>query len=120
MLGNTSKYEVTSATQEYGNLLGPGEEFQNAYKLSPDALLFTNYRLILVDKQGITGKKIEYMTIPYKSVVRFSVESASHFDLDAVLMIWTSGLTNPIQRHFSNSDYIYEVQALLASYVGQA
>jgi len=52
--------------------------------------IFTNKRLILVDKQGITGKKIEYFSVVYKSISRFSIETAGNFDLDAELKIWIS------------------------------
>ncbi|MBW0101624.1 PH domain-containing protein [Pseudonocardia sp. KRD-291] len=31
-----------------------------AYQLIRDAFLFTDRRLILVDRQGITGRKVEY------------------------------------------------------------
>jgi hypothetical protein len=119
LLGNASKYDLSTANEEYGTILGSEEQIQHAYKLIRDAILFTNHRLILVDKQGLTGKKIEYLSIPYKSVVRFSVESAGHFDLEAELKIWTSGMTTPLQKQFSSSVNIYEVQALLAEYVGR-
>ena len=45
--------------------------------------------MIIVDKQGVTGKKVEYKSIPYKSISRFSVETSGHFDLDAELKIWS-------------------------------
>jgi hypothetical protein len=119
MLGNASKVDAADANKEYALILGAGEQIEHAYKLIRDALIFTNRRLILIDKQGITGKKIEYLSIPYKSVVRFSVETAGHFDLEAELKIWTSGMTTPIQQQFSKAVSIYEVQGLLAEYVGR-
>ena len=119
LLGNASTVDAADASKEYAQLLGTGEQLEHAYKLIRDAVLFTNRRLILVDKQGLTGKKIEYVSIPYKSVVRFSVETAGHFDLDAELKIWTSGMTTPIQKQFGKAVSIYEVQALLAEYVGR-
>ena len=54
-------------------------------------------------------------SIPYKSLVRFAEESAGHFDLEAELKLWTSGMSAP----FSKAVVIYEVQALLAEYVGR-
>lgn len=32
-----------------------------------DMFIFTNKRLVLVDKQGLTGKKVEYHSVPYRS-----------------------------------------------------
>lgn len=116
MFDNASKVDVASVSAEYARLLGQGEEIQHAYKLVRDMFLFTNRRLILVDKQGITGKKVEYLSIPYKSIARFAVETAGTFDLDADLKLWTSG-GHEISKEFSKSVDIYEVQALLAHYV---
>lgn len=79
--------------------------------------LFTNRRLLLIDKQGITGKKTEYHSIPYRSVTHFSVETAGTFDLDAELKIWLSGNPHPIARQFNRQVDIYELQAILAHYV---
>jgi hypothetical protein len=119
LLGNASKVDAGKANADYARILGNGEQIEHAYRLVRDAILFTNRRLILIDKQGVTGKKVEYLSIPYKSVVRFSVESAGHFDLEAELKLWTSGMSTPIQKTFSKAVSIYEVQALLAEYVGR-
>ncbi|MEQ8199737.1 MAG: PH domain-containing protein, partial [Clostridiaceae bacterium] len=82
-----------------------------------DMFIFTNKRLILVDKQGVIANKIEYHSIPYKSVTNFSIETAGNFDLDAELKIWISGNPQPIQKQFNRSLNIYELQSVLASYV---
>lgn len=117
LTGNASKVEVEQLFEEYGPLLGNGEEMQHAYKLARDVFIFTNRRLILVDKQGITGKKVEYLSIPYRSILRFAVETAGRFDLDAELKIWTSGAEGVIQKQFNKAVNIYEVQSLLTEYV---
>lgn len=62
-------------------------------------------------------KKVEYLSIPYKSIVRFSVETAGTFDLDAELKIWLSGQDLPIEKTFNKSTNIYDVQRTLAEYV---
>jgi hypothetical protein len=78
--------------------------------------VFTNKRLILVDKQGFTGSKLEYHSLPYKNITHFSVENAGHFDLDAELKIWISGNPMPIQKQFNKNLNIYQVQSFLAGY----
>jgi Bacterial PH domain len=35
----------------------------------------------------MTGKKVEYQSVPYRSITRFSIETAGTFDLDAELKI---------------------------------
>lgn len=44
----------------------------------------------------MTGKKVEYHSLPYRSITHFAVETAGTFDLDAELKIWLSGLLIPI------------------------
>ena len=114
LLGNASGISVEEATKEYGHVLAKGEEIEVAYKLVRDMFIFTGKRLILVDIQGLTGKKIEIQSIPYKSIVRFAVETAGHLDLDAELKIWLSGMAQPIEKRFNKNVNIYEVQATLA------
>jgi len=114
LLGNASSISVEEATKEYGYVLAKGEGIEVAYRLVRDMFIFTPKRLILVDVQGITGKKVEIQSIPYRSIVRFSVETAGHLDLDAELKIWLSGAALPIEKKFNKNVNIYEVQAILA------
>lgn len=117
LLGNASEIKVSDIENEFGKLLAPGEQIEKAYRLIRDLFVFTNKRLILVDKQGVTGKKIEYHSIPYKSITHFSIETAGNFDLDAELKIWLSGSQIPIEKQFNKSLNIYELQSVLAEYV---
>lgn len=117
MLGNASKIDNSQIQQEFGQILAPGEKVEHAYQLIRDYLVFTDKRFVLVDKQGVTGSKVEYHSIPYKSITHFTIETAGTFDLDAELKIWISGTATPIQKTFNKRLSIYEVQAVLASYV---
>jgi len=117
LLGNASEISVSEIQKEYANILAENENIERAYKLIRDMFIFTNKRLILIDKQGITGKKSEYHSIPYKSITHFSIETSGHFDLDAELKIWVSGNPMPIQKQFNKSLNIYALQAVLATYV---
>jgi hypothetical protein len=72
----------------------------------------------LVDKQGITGTKVEYLSIAYKSISRFSVCTAGHLDLDAELNIWVSGEAQPsVNKTFNKKVNVYDVQRILAQHV---
>lgn len=55
-------------------ILVEGEEAQVAYKTIRDVAIVTNKRIIIADKQGITGKKVEIYTIPFKSIIMYSSE----------------------------------------------
>jgi hypothetical protein len=99
-------------------VLAADEHIERAYQLIQDLFIFTNKRLLLVDKQGLTGNKVEYHSLPYKNITHFSVETAGHFDLDTELKIlWISGSPIPIQKQFNKKLNIYEVQSVLAGYV---
>ncbi len=117
LLGNAGAIDKKDLQDKYGKLLIDSEEIQAGFKIIRDTFIFTNKRLILVDVQGITGSKIEYFSVLYKSISRFSVETAGSFDLDAELKIWISGEQTPsISKRFNKKVDIYEVQKLLAEY----
>lgn len=117
LMGNASKIDIEKIEDEFQPILSDIERVEKAYKLVRDLFVFTNKRLILVDKQGMTGKKIEYHSIPYKSITHFSIESSGHFDLDAELKIWISGTSMPIDKQFKNDKSIYDIQKTLANYI---
>ncbi|CEG29776.1 PH domain-containing protein [Bacillus sp. B-jedd] len=117
LMGNASEVNLQEVQNEYAKVLAPGEAIEKAYRLIRDMFIFTNRRLILVDKQGITGRKTEYHSVPYRSITHFSIETAGSFDLDAELKIWISGNPVPLQKQFNKSLNIYELQSVLAAYV---
>ncbi|MEW9669151.1 PH domain-containing protein [Ammoniphilus sp. 3BR4] len=117
LMGKASEVNINEVKREFATILARNEEVERAYKLIRDMFVFTNKRLILVDKQGLTGKKVEYHSIPYRSVTHFSIETAGNFDLDAELKIWMTGSSQPLQKKFNKSLNIYELQSVLAEYV---
>ena len=117
LLGNASETSVDAVEKELSEILIHGERVEHAYKLVRDLIVFTSKRLLLVDKQGMSGKKVEYHSIPYASIVHFSVETAgSVMDLDAELKIFVSGNAMPIQKRFNKHLNIFKVQQVLAAY----
>ncbi|MDF7809827.1 PH domain-containing protein [Hymenobacter sp. YC55] len=116
LLGNASENDAQEIQQELTHLLANGERVEKAYSVIRDLLVFTNKRLILVDKQGVTGKKVEYLSVPYRSVERFSMETTGHFDLESELKIWVRGQTDPISKNFRDDKSIRDVNRTLADY----
>ena len=116
LLGNASESDAQEIQLELQQLLAPGETVRAAYAVIRDLLVFTTKRLILVDKQGLTGKKREYVSIPYRSVERFSMETTGHFDLDAELKIWVRGQADPISKTFRDDKNIYDVYRALSEF----
>jgi hypothetical protein len=119
LLGNATEADVTDVEQQLEQILADDEQVERAFRLVRDLLIFTNRRFILVDRQGMTGRKTTYHSIPYRGITNFSVETAGHFDLEAELKIWISGTAEPIQRTFTRGSSILEVQKALATYVGR-
>ena len=104
LLGNASQKDADAVERDLANILIDGEQVKMAFSLVRDLIVFTEYRLVLVDKQGLTGKKVSYRSIPYRSVSRFSVETSGHFDLDAELKIWISSSEAPTETLQFKSD----------------
>ncbi len=118
LLGNAGTVNQEDLQRDYGNLLIVGEEIELGFKLVRDVFIFTTKRLILVDKQGLTGSKVEFKSIAYKSITRFSIENAGTFDLDAELKIWVSSEQVPsIRKQFNKSVNVYDVHKVLATHV---
>ncbi len=76
----------------YEKFLLPEESVFGSYKGMRDRLVITDKRIIVIDIQGITGKKKEFMFIPYSKIVSYAVESAGTFDVNSELKIWLSGI----------------------------
>jgi hypothetical protein len=117
LMGNASEVDIRAVEKDFSQMLTDDERIEKAYKLIRDMFVFTNKRLILMDKQGLTGKKTEYHSIPYKCITHFSIETAGNFDLDAELKIWISGTQMPIEKKFNKSLNIYQLQKVMASYI---
>ena len=118
LMGNAGTVDAKSLIKDYGKLLITNEEIELGFKLIRDTFIFTNKRLIIVDVQGLTGSKTEYVSISYKSISKFSVETAGTFDLDAELRIWIGSETLPsVRKKFNKSVNVFDVQNVLAHHV---
>ena len=73
-------------------MLMEGEQVIESFQAIRDYVVFTNKRIIAVNVQGLTGKKQDFTSLPYKTIQAFSVETAGVLDLDAELELWFAGL----------------------------
>jgi hypothetical protein len=114
ILGNADQISTEKLQEKYNRLLTNDENVELGFKLIRDTFLFTNKRLILIDVQGLTGSKREYLSLPYKSISRISLETAGTFDLDAELKIWISSEDTPsVSKKFNKNVDVYEIQKYL-------
>ncbi len=116
IMGNASEVNAEDVAEELAPILGDNESLERVFKEVRDMYVFTNKRLILIDKQGLTGKKVDYHTIPYKAITQFRLETAGHFDLDAELKIWVSGQSDPIEKELKK-DTVVGIQQTLATFL---
>ncbi|WP_295544223.1 PH domain-containing protein [uncultured Thiohalocapsa sp.] len=117
LLGNASTIDAGKLSADLAPILAAEESIEVAFQVIRDQFVFTSARLLLIDKQGLTGKKVEYLSIPYKAITRFSVETAGHFDLDAELKVWVSGASAPIEKTLRGTENVTEIQKALATAV---
>jgi hypothetical protein len=116
ILGNASEVTIENVSKEFEPILVDGEIIEKAYKLIRDMFIFTNKRLILVEKQ-LVGTKVDYLSIPYTNIIKFSKESAGILDLDAELKIWIKDEVEPIKKQFGKGgNNINEVYRILSQH----
>lgn len=80
-------------------------------------MLLTNLRFLYVDVQGLTGSKKDIQNVPWRSVTRFSFETAGTFDLDADMKVWISGAATPIEVKISRKSDPQKIQQLITRLV---
>ena len=111
---NAQQVDVSTVQQEIQPLLVENEQVEIAFKIIRDQIIFTNLRLITIDKQGLTARKVDFRSIPYDKIVQFSKESAGVMDLDAELKIWVASMSEPLKFEFSKDAPINDVYQLLS------
>lgn len=79
---------------ELMGLMSSGEEIIQCFKTIRDQVIFTNKRVFVINVQGLTGKKVAYLSFPYSNVLYFGIETAGMFDIDSeLIMTFANGTT---------------------------
>lgn len=99
-------------------LLLSDENVIKIFRSRRDKVIYTNKRLILVDVKGITGKKIQYLSIPIEYISTFSVETAGHLDNEAEVYLHTNCSKETIQQDILVKYFdIMEMHEYLTTYL---
>ena len=117
LLGNATEVNREEIREEFAPILLPGEELETAFRIVRDKWVFTSKRLIMLDVQGVSGTKREYHSIPYKSIVHFSVETAGTLDDDCERKLWVRGKSEPIKKEFKRDVDVKGLSKVLAGHV---
>ncbi|MGL4336487.1 MAG: PH domain-containing protein, partial [Turicibacter sp.] len=76
LAGNLSAQTPEEASKQYGKYLMAGEQITQAFTLIRDAIVFTDVRLIIIDKQGATGRKTAVKSVYLMNIVDCEMETA--------------------------------------------
>ena len=113
-------YKKTPIDPELESFISKHENVSFCAKTFRDVAVFTDKRILVVDKQGITGKKKEYYSIPYKSLITYAVETAGTFDFDSeIKLVLSGGLEIELSfiRGKELGNLLYDVYNLMNDYV---
>ena len=98
LAANHSEASVEELNKEYGMYLMDEETITMGFKLVRDALIFTDKRIIMTDKQGATGTKMSVKSINLFSVVNVQMET-SGFGFDDSELTFTYITTPELKGH---------------------
>lgn len=87
LAGNLSEVDVKDLTEEFDEYLLDDETVEAGYKLIRDVIIFTDVRILFIDKQGTTGKKTSFKSIFLSQIVDVEMETAGFGVDDSELTI---------------------------------
>jgi hypothetical protein len=91
-----AKEAESKIRNEFSSLLGANEHIELAFKCRGDGRyknFFTSHRILIKVGKGIGQKRKQFVSIPYKSIKAFSIQTAggSILDKDTELKVWYDG-----------------------------
>lgn len=96
-------------------LLATGEQILTSYQSVRDGVVFTTQRIILITVQGLSGKRADYTSLPYRRIQSFSTQRTV-LEMDREIVLLVEGLGR-IKLKFLASVDTQWLCRLLARYV---
>lgn len=113
---NLKEISVKQVRSEVTMLLIAGENIVQCFQTVRDQVIFTNKRVIVVNVQGITGKKVSYISYPYSNILYFGIETAGVLDIDSeLIMTFANGTI--LQFDFKSRVDIKSICANIQQYI---
>jgi len=78
--------EINRAYHTQLPILRGNEQVEMAFEGHSDITLFTNLRVIIMDPKATTVKRIQYTTLPWKSIIAHAIRTAGNY---AQVCFWT-------------------------------
>ena len=98
------------------NVLGmllSSERVLGCYKSGRDYIVFTDKRFIAVNVQGITGKKQDITSVPYRAITMFSVQTSAVIDIDSELDLAITAVGD-VKFEFTGHSDIVEIGRMIS------
>jgi len=92
------------------------EKILSSFQAIRDGLVFTDKRIIAINIEGLTGKKIDFTSLPYGNIQVFSVTTAGTLDMDSELELYFTGL-GVVKFEFESRVSVYEICRVISEYV---
>ena len=98
------------------DLLLDGEQIIESFTTVRDQVLFTNKRVLVINVQGLSGKKVSFFSYPYSKVQYFGIETAGVLDIDSELVLMFSNGAK-LQFDFKAHVNIKQICASISQYI---
>ncbi len=113
---NLKEINIEKVRKEVMNFLLKDEEIIQAFETIRDQVVFTTKRIFVINVQGITGKKIAYISYPYSKIQYFGIETAGMLDIDSELIIaFNDG--NKLSFDFKKGVDIIEISKTISEFI---
>lgn len=113
---NLTEINIEKVRKEVMNFLLRDEEIIQAFETIRDQVVFTSKRIFVINVQGITGKKIAYISYPYSKIQYFGIETAGMLDIDNELIIaFNDG--NKLSFDFKRGVDIIEISKTISEFI---
>lgn len=89
-MGSMTGQSKEELNKTYGQYLFEGEEISSGYKLIRDRIIFTNFRILFIDKQGTTGKKTSFKSIYLLNIVNVEIAGMGIDDSEITITYLTN------------------------------
>ena len=104
---------------EIQHLIADNEQIISAFKTIRDQVIFTDFRIITVDLQGLTGTRVSYTSLFYATIQYFSIQTPGLIEFptkDSEMYIcFSNGFTADFE--FKGAFDIFNLTKQLSKYV---
>lgn len=115
-LMNLKGISIDAIRPEIYDLIIDGENIEMAFSTVRDQVVFTNKRIFVVNVQGITGKKVMYLSYPYSKIQYYGVQTAGMLDIDCELILGFSNGSH-LQLDFRSNVDIKKINNMISHYI---